>query len=210
MKKILLIAFMSFLFYAPFLAIKPIKNYYDYYENIAKKYECFPIETCQFDFNSDGKLDIFKIVDEPNEVWQHYYRLKIFVEENNQTKEILNIRFNPIKKNYYGTHLAIAEIHERKELVIYDTINKEQFFFWDGNQLSPIWDGKTISPGDELALWERSIQRAMYLEDDKGGFNEKSLIYKSITYIFGLYYLVLSIVIGITFYFQKKLNQKLS
>src|SRR5438128_1861380 len=114
MKKLLLIPFLLLLLYAPFLIIKKKGQYDQYYENIAKKYDCFPIETCKADFNGDGKMDIFTIVDEPNDVWQHYYRLKIFVEENNQSKEILNIRYDLIGNNY-RTHIAVFENYERKE-----------------------------------------------------------------------------------------------
>jgi len=207
MKKVLLITLSAFLLYAPFLAVKPIKNYYEFYEKIAEKYECYPIETCKVDFNGDGKLDIFTIVDEPNETWQHYYRLKIFIEEDNQTKEILNIRYILVDSKY-RTHVAIFENNPRKELVIYDTINKEKFFFWDGNQLSPIWNGKTQSI-DEIAISENLISKAMSMEDEMGSVDEKSAVNLTLSYLFGLYYFVLLTSFGMYFYFQKKLKQRL-
>jgi len=202
LNKILLIPFLFLLVYAPFLTVKPIKNYYRHYEEIARKYECYPIETCRADFNGDGKPDIFKIVDEPNELYRHYFRLKIFVEENNRPKEILDIRYDS-KDNTYRTHVAVAQIYERKELIIYDTINKEQFFCWNGEQLTPIWDGKTPSI-DELAVNEQNIRYAMSLNDDTGGFNQKIALDLTLTFLFALYYFVLAAAVGLYLYFRKR------
>ena len=80
MKKILLPIIIVFLFVAPFLIIKPIRNYYTHYKEIAKKYDCYPIESCKSDFNNDGKADIFSIINEPNGNEHYNYRLKIFVQ----------------------------------------------------------------------------------------------------------------------------------
>lgn len=208
MKKVLLIIFLLSLLYAPFIAIKPITNYYRMYADLAKKYECYPIEMCKSDFNGDGKTDFLMIVDEPNEIYQHYYRLKIFVEENNQPKEILDIRYDSIDGTY-RTHIALYENDGRKELIIYDTINNENFFFWDGDRLSPIWDGKTISPADERPMMEYEIRKGMSLEDDTEGLFKNMILQSTLLLMFGLYYFVLLITVGMYFYFQKKLKQNL-
>ena len=210
MKNFLLLMFLFLLVYAPFLASREINNYYERYEAIAKKYECYPVETCKADFNGDGKLDRFMLVDEPNEVYlKNYYRLKIYVEENNQPKEILNIRYDGID-NTYRTHIAVVEQFGEKKLIIYDTINKEQFYVWDGSRLSPIWDGKELDVSKERAILEREIQKAMALEDDTGGFNEKIMFRTSIYSHFVLYYLMLLTTVGIFLYFSRKSKPKLS
>lgn len=208
MKKVLLITFLLLLLYAPFIAIKPITNYYRSYGDLAKKYECYPIEMCEADFNGDGKKDIFTIVDEPNEIYQHYYHLKIFVEENDQPKEILNVRYDSTDNNF-RTHIALYQAEDRKELIIYDTINKENFFFWDGDRLSPIWDGKTISSGDERPMMELAIRKAMSLEDDTEGLFNNMILQPALLLLFGLYFFVLLTSAGMYFYFQKKLKQNL-
>lgn len=207
MKKALLIIFLLLFLYAPFIVVKPIPNYYRMYADLAKKYECYPIEMCKADFNGDGKIDLFTIVDEPNEIYRHYYWLKIFVEENNQPKEILNIRYDSIDDTY-RTHIALFEQNGRKELIIYDTINKEKFFFWDGERLSPIWDGKTISPGDERPTMEMEIRKAMSFEDDTESLFNNIILQPALLLLFGLYYFVLLMSVGMYFYFQKKLKQK--
>ena len=200
MKKILLIALLLSLLYAPFLAIKPIKNYYTYYESIAKKYDCYPIEICTSDFNNDGKADIFLIINEPNEKERYNYRLKVFVEQDNQIKEILNIKYDSTDGTL-RTHVAVFEENSQKKLLIYDTINTQQFFFWDGNQLSPT---------KERTQLETEIWKAMSLEDDTGGFNQKIALDLTLIPLFGLYYFLLLTTIGMYFYFQKKLKLKLS
>lgn len=206
MKKLLLISFLLFLVYAPFLAIRPIQNYYKYYETIAEKYDCYPIETCKADFNGDGEMDIFTIVDEPNEEYRHNYRLKIFTNENNQPREIFNIRYDSTDRTF-RTHIAVAESSERKQLIIYDTINVQQFYFWDGNKLSPISDDTNFILED---IHTREIWKAMSLEDDTGGFNQKMALDLTLIPLFGLYYLMLLTTIGTYFYFKKKTKLNLS
>jgi hypothetical protein len=200
MKKILLILFLLLLLYAPFLATKSIKSNYAYYESIAKKYDCYPIEICKSDFNNDGKADIFSVVNDPKEKERYNYRLKVFVEQNNQIKEILNIKYDQTD-NTLRTHVAVFEENGQKKLLVYDTINTQQFFFWDGNQLLPT---------NERTQLESEIWKALSLEDDTGGFNEKILFDSTLIPLFTLYYLLLSTTIGMYFYFQKKLKLKLS
>jgi len=201
-KKILLVLCLLFLFYAPFPIIEPIRVYYDGKEAIAKKYECYPVESCKADFNGDGKADIFTIADEPNEVFKHYYYLKIYVEENNQKKEILKIRYDLFRDNS-RTHIAIVERYDQKELIIFDPINKEQFFIWDGSRLSPLWNGKELSFENERAINERWISQAMGLGDVEGGLIEKKAIFTMLWCLFGLYYFVLSGSIGLFLYYSK-------
>ena len=194
MKKVLLVIFLLFLLYAPFLTVRPIKNYYQNYETIAKKYECYPIETCQADFNGDGKPDVFSRINEPNEKEGYFERLKIFVGNDNQTKEIFNSKYDHTD-NTFRTHIAVFEENGQKKLVVYDTINPEQFFCWDGNKLSPTLNRTQL----ELEIW-----KAMSLNDDTGGFNQKIAIDSTLIFIFGLYYFVLLASIGSYLYFTKK------
>lgn len=208
MKKIILPAFLLVLIYAPFAVSRQFTNYYERYEAIAKKYECYPVETCQADFNGDGKPDRFVMVDEPNDVYLHYYRLKIFIEENGVEKEILDLRYDQID-NTYRTHTAVVEQFGEKKLIIYDTVNKEPYYIWDGSRLAPVWDGKTPShPVIERAIHEREIRQAMALEDDTGGFNQKIMFQTSLYSLFALYYTMLSIAVGIYVYFTRRSKPK--
>jgi hypothetical protein len=182
------------LFVAPFLAVKPIYNYYSYYEEIARKYECYPIEKCSSDFNEDGKADIFSITNEPTGNERYNYRLKIFVDQKGANKEILNIKYDPTD-NTFRTHIAILEENGQKKLIIYDTINANQFFVWNGNKLAP---------SEKITLLEREIQQAMAYEDDTGGFRLRNAIDLTLIPVFGLYYFLLLISIGMYLYFNKK------
>jgi hypothetical protein len=200
MKKIVFVLLLLFLLVAPFLTVKPIKNYYKRYEEIARKYECYPIEKCVSDFNDDGKPDLITVVDEPNFQERFNYRLKIFVESSGEKKQILNVKYDPTD-NTLRTHVAVLEEGGTKKLVIYDTINSQQFFFWDG---------ETLSPSENLTVLEREIWNAMALEDDTGGFHQKIAIDLTLIPLFGLYYLVLFSSIGMCLYFRKKLKLHLS
>jgi len=196
MKKFLLITFLLFLLYAPFLTIKPIKNYYKAYEDIAKKYECYPIENCLADFNKDGKNDTFLTNNEPTQIERVNYRLKVLVDSDGKEKEILNVNYDHTD-NTLRTHVAVFEEDGKKKLIIYDTVNTEQFFFWDGNRLSPT---------PERTFLEREIWKAMSLEDDTGGFNQKIALDLTLIPLFGLYYIILLASIGIFIYFKKISN----
>jgi hypothetical protein len=207
MKVILQLMFLLAFVGAPFLATKGIFDYYGHYEALAKKYECYPVETCRADFNGDGKPDIFRVVDEPNDVYQHYYRLEIYIEENGAPKQILKIPFDNIDGTY-RTHIAVAEFYGEKTLIIFDTINKEPYYIWDGERLSPLWDGKEMNPRAERAIYEQSIRQAMALDDDMGGFNEKIMLKTSINSLLALYYLLLSVAAGIYFYCKQKSKLK--
>lgn len=205
MKKILFTLFFLILLYAPFLVVKSVSDYYEHHEKIAKKYECYPVETCRTDFNDDGKPDVFKIVDEPDKEFLHFYRLKIFVEESDRPKEILNIPYDSTD-NTYRTHVAVAQFFGRKELIVYDTISNEQFFYWNGERLASIRIGETDT-FDERAVYEQEIRRAMSINDDTGGFDLKIMILSTFKLFFGLYYFVLFAGVGLFFYSNKQKSE---
>lgn len=209
MKRVLQLIFLLALAGAPLLATKGIFNYYAHYEALAKKYECYPVETCRADFNGDGKPDVFKIVDEPNEVFLHYYWLEIYVEENGQPKQILKIRFDALD-NTFRTHVAVAELHGEQTLIVFDTLNKDPYYLWDGERLAPLGNGNEPSLHAERPVYEQQIRQAMALEDDMGGFNEKILLKTSLNSLFALYYLLLAAAAGSYFYDRKKSKLKLS
>lgn len=166
---------------APFFAVKPINNYYNRYEEIAREYECYPIKNCKFDFNDDGKFDSFLVANEPTQSENYNYRLKIHVETVEGLREIINLRYESTD-NTFRTHIAPFEEKGSKKLVIYDTLNLSQFFVWNGSQL--------VVQQNRTRL-EQDIWKAMSLEDDTGGFNEKTALDLTLIGLFCLYYFVL-------------------
>ncbi len=194
MRKFLLLFFLLFLFIAPLLTIKPVYNYYAYYENIAKKYDCYPIKNCSFDFNGDGKSELFSVVADSTEKEPFNFRLKIFIESDSNKKQILNVKYDPTD-NTFRTHVAAFEEAGTKKLTIYDTVNSQQFFVWNGEQ---------FLPSENPSVLEREIWKAMSLEDDTGGFNQKIGVDLILIFWFGIYYLVVVSVIGLVFYLKRK------
>jgi hypothetical protein len=180
------ILLLLFLCSAPFLAVKPVRNYYKYYEEIAKKYECYPVDDCKSDFDGDGKPDVFTDTE----------RLIILAG----SQQILNIKYDHTDGTF-RTHVAVFEEKDVKKLVVYDTINTEQFFYWDGNKLSPTKERTQL----EFEIW-----KAMSLNDDTGGFNEKINLDLIFMFIFGLYYFVLIGSVCMYIYFKRKLKLELS
>lgn len=190
MKKLFLVSILLFFFIAPFLVLLPTYNYYSHYKDVAKKYDCYPIETCQSDFDGDGNSDRFLIVDESNENERYNYKLKIFTGANN---EILNIKYETTD-NTLRTHIAVFEEKGQKKLIIYDTLNAEQFYHWNGEKLVAAKD---------ISNEEREIRKAMSLQDDTGGFRTRSLFELLLIPIFAIYYLLLFSTIGIIYYYKK-------
>jgi hypothetical protein len=87
---------------------------------------------------------------------------------------------------------------EEKHLVIYDTVNTQQVFAWDGARLSP-----TI----EQTIVENIVRHAMARRDEGGGSVEKELIDSAFFYLFCIYYFVLSIAVGLYFYAREIKNK---
>jgi hypothetical protein len=191
-KTIFLGLFFLLLLYLPFLAVSQIRTYDKYSDEFANRIECYPVETCRADFNRDGKNDVFTVVEEPNEMWlKNYYRLKIFAEQDGRPKEILNLRYSSFDTDY-RTHLAVVGFSdEEKHLVIFDTVNAQQVFAWDGTRLSPT---------TEQTIHENFVRNAMARRDEGGGAFEKEFIDSAFFYLFALYYFVLSIAVGLYFY----------
>lgn len=173
---------------APFVAIRPIQSFYQENHRRVKEYECYPVEECNFDFNGDSKAEVFQVEDRPSGDEYHNFRLVITTNDGMTRKEILNIKYDQTDGTF-RTHVAAFEENGRKKLVIYDTINTHQFFFWDGNRLSP---------SENMSFLERKIRSAMELEDDTGRA-QKSAVYFTIALFILFYYGV--IVVGIVGYF---------
>jgi len=182
---------------APFFVVGPINNHYNRYEEIAKEYECYPIEKCKFDFNGDGKFDSFSVVNEPTNAERYNYRLKIYVENGGLPREIINLRYDSTD-NTFRTHLAPFEESGIKKLVVYDTINPVQFFVWNGSELAV---------QQERSLLERDIWNAMSLEDDTGGRWTKFGLEITLIAFFGLYYFVLVAGTVLYIHLQRKLTK---
>jgi len=154
-------------------------------DRLAKIYECNPVDNCSFDLNGDGVVDKVKIITEPKEKAPYHSRVKIYVSEH--VTPDLNIE-NVHVDNTYRTHLAYIEENNLKKIVIYDTVNTDQFFHWNGS---------TLSPSSTPSYLEKRVRAAMAIGDDTGGFHtriifEFGFFYFSIVYYVGL---VLSIVI---------------
>lgn len=182
---------------APFIVVWPINNHYNRYEEIAKEYECYPIEQCKFDFNGDGKFDSFSVINEPTNAERYNYRLKIHVENGELQQEIINLSYDSTD-NTLRTHLAPFEEKGVKKLVVYDTINPVQFFVWNGSELAA---------QQKRSLLERDIWNAMSLEDDTGGRWTKFGLELTLLVFFGLYYFVLVVGLALSLHLQKKLTK---
>jgi len=187
---------LAALFVAPFLAVLPIYNNYNRYERIAKEYECYPIETCKFDFNGDDKFDLFSVINEPTPSERYNYRLKIQVETVKGLNEVLNIRYG-LTDSTLRTHTSPFEESGVKKLVVYDTVNTCQFFVWNGSEL--------VAQQNRTQL-EQDIWEAMSLEDDTGRSNKIALDLTLIA-LFGLYYFVLIAGTTLCFHLQRKLTK---
>jgi len=196
MKKYFLVSILSFFFIAPFLVLLPTYNYYRHFKEVAKKHECYPIETCQTDFDGDGNSDRFLIVNEPNENERYNLKLKIFTGANN---EILDIKYDSTD-NSLRTHIAVFEENGQKKLVIYDTLNSEQYYHWNGAKLVPAKD---------ISNQEREIRKAMSLQDDTGGFRTRGVLELLLIPIITIYYLLLFSTIGIIYYYKNSKSKLL-
>lgn len=196
-KKITVVFFTCLLAAAPLFLVYKFYRYYDRYDEIAKKYECYPFADCNADFDRDGIRDWIENVDEPKG-GDHDFRLKFFLNDKGQKREILNIRYDNTDGTF-RTHVALLEEKGISKVVIYDTNNQGQFYYWDRQRLSP-------RENPSLLEWE--IRTAMGLSDDTGRA-ERRLFELLWIPLLGLYYLLLAITIGCVVHYRRKLNTRL-
>jgi hypothetical protein len=193
-KKITAVFFTCLLAAAPLFAVYKFYRYYARYDEIARKYECYPFANCNADFNQDGIRDWIETVYEPKN-GEHNYRLKFFLNNKGQTREILNIRYENTDGSF-RTHVALLEEQGISKVVIYDTNNQGQYYYWDGQRLS-----LTERPSPV----EMEIRTAMGLRDDTGRAQILQFELLGIP-VLGLYYLLLAITIGCVVHYRRKLN----
>lgn len=139
-----------------------VKRDYERLDRLADSHECYPFETCTFDLNGDGTLDHVEISSEPTELDRYHSRLKVFVSPS-QPDPALNVEYVHVDGTF-RTHLAYLEEAGVKKIVLYDTLNPQQFFSWNGSELV-----SSTSP----TYLETQIRDAMALRDDTGGFNTR-------------------------------------
>lgn len=193
-KKIAVVFFTCLLAAAPLFAVYKFYCYYARYDEIARKFECYPFENCNADFNQDGVRDWIEKVYEPKG-GQHDYRLKFLLNDKGQTKEVLNIRYENTDGSF-RTHAALLEEGGISKVVIYDMNNQGQYYYWDGQRLS-------LSEGPSPL--EMEIRTAMGLRDDTG--RDQLWLFELLWIpILGLYYLMLAITIGCVVHYRRKLN----
>ena len=193
-KKITVVFFTCLLAGAPLFAVHKFDRYYAGYDEIARKYECYPFANCNADFNQDGIRDWVENVNETKGA-EHTFRLKFFLNDKGHTREVLNIRYENTDGSF-RTHVALLEEQGVSKVVIYDTNNQGQYYYWDGQRLS-----LTESP----SMLEMDIRTAMGLRDDTGR-GQLRLFEVLWIPVLGLYYLMLAIMIGCVVHYRRKLN----
>lgn len=166
-------------------------------DRLSRKYECDPVDKCSFDLNSDGAFDRIEISIEPTHDDPYYARLKLYVSEGIAQPD-LNIEKVHVDGTF-RTHLAYLEENGIKKIVVYDTVNPVQFFYWDGSKLSP------SSQPSEL---ERRVREAMTLGDDTGGFNQRIFFELSLAAFCFAYYFVLILVITIYLFWRRSTRSR--
>ncbi len=171
-------------FLIPVIVGACLLGYARYYRSIAKTFDCYPVEGCRWDIDGDGVIDRLNLATEPIQNDLHHTRLKIFISSNDYKQESLNIEYVHID-NSLRTHVAfLVEGHGRK-LVIYDTANEDQFFYWDGRQFQPHLNPSTL---------EETVRTAMALQDDTGGHHTQILVGLAFVATSIVYYLLLLLV----------------
>lgn len=185
---------------APLVISFTIQREYAHYDALAKRYDCYPFLKCNANFDRDEVRDLIEVVDKPSGEGSHNFRLKFFLIKQGSREEILDLEYNNADDTF-RTHVALFEEHSASRVIIYDTVNPDQYYYWDGKKLAPNHD-----PQPE----EKEIRKAMALSDEAGG------LYKRIVFeLFGvpllaLYYFFLSVIlIGISFYYLKYVRIKL-
>ena len=182
----------------PVLIWVAVNRNYARLDHLARTYECYPVETCLFDLNSDGVVDRIETSAEPTKDDPYQYRLKIYLS-NTVSQPALNLEKVHVD-NTFRTHLAYLEENGIKKIVVYDTVNPDQFFYWDGSKLLP------ATRPSEL---EQRIRAAMALGDDTGGFNERIFFELGFTALCFAYYFVLILVVAIYWFWRRSRTRKL-
>ncbi len=182
----------------PIIVFFSIKYHFEYYDSLGKKYDCYPIKDCKFDINGDSITDFVETVDESTRNDKFNYRLKVFLNENNAKKEILNLKYEPTD-NTYRTHIAFVIENDKRKIVIYDTLNEHQFFYWNG---------QFLKHNDSPSPKEKQIRKALGYNDDTGGFRTKIFYPFFIIPMMFVYYFILFLV-SIIYYYKKLTNNDL-
>lgn len=169
-------------------------GYYYHYEKLAEIYDCYPIEKCKFDIDGDSVNDSVKIENDKEKDNFYNYRLKVFLKKESQEIEVLNIKYEPTD-NTYRTHFGFFVEDDARKFVIYDTINENQFFYWNGQELIP-----SQLPSN----FEREVRKSFYYNDDTGGFHTKGLVIVGVFILSIIYYVIFATVLAYYFYFKKR------
>ncbi|MDI1241203.1 MAG: hypothetical protein PSX80_04705 [bacterium] len=159
-------------------------GYARYYGSIAKTHDCYPVENCRWDVDGDGVIDRLTLTTEPNLTDLRDTRLRIFISSNNHKREVLNIEYVHID-NSLRTHVAFFVEGQARKLVIYDTANENQFFYWDGQRFQPHTNPSTL---------ETTVRKAMALQDDTGGHHTQILVGLAFVATSIVYYLLILLV----------------
>jgi hypothetical protein len=160
-------------------------------DELVKKYECYPLDTCAADFNEDGLPARFEVA--------RTYPVSgdLIVIDGN--KEVLRLTYDHTDRTL-RTHTAICRENDKTHLLIYDGASQKPplraVYEWDGEKLV----------GVKPAGIEAEILSAMAAYDDTGGWNDRTVFrpIKRMLYL-GAYYVVFIVSVGIALY--KKLRR---
>lgn len=197
MKRTLNITFFILLLFAPLFIYLELSGNYKNYDKIAAKYECYPVETCLADFNNDGNQDLITRLDN-RKYGKYESRFVVYLKTDEGLKEILNLEYVAVDGSF-RTHAAINKENEKAHLIIYDTVNPHQYFVWNGEKLIP-----TLP-----TLTDMEIRKAMSLNDDTGGFDDKIFFDFTAVFFSAIYYIIFFIIVTVV-YFRNKTSNKLS
>lgn len=179
---------------APLVLFVSVKIYFDTKSALADKYECYPFEACIADFDNDGLPDSIEMQSDQVVDSNLTYRLKFFTNQAAGKTEVLNIQCNKTDGSF-RTHVALLSEEGRQKVVIYDTINEEQYFFWNGEKFVP-----STNP----SLLERDIRYSLGLNDDTGGMHIKILLVVAFIPLSALYYFALFITAAVLIYRRRR------
>jgi len=195
MRRKILIFAIFVLAVGPLLISLSVKRYYESHEQLAGKYECYPFNTCNVDFNSDGVPDSIA----PNGKYTHDLRLKFFLNQENSKTEILDLKYDSTDGTF-RTHVAPLVEDGVSKVVIYDTYDQGQYYFWDGEKLALNYKPSAL---------EKQVRTAMSLRDDTGGMPIKIIVTIFSPLILYFYYLLFVAAIGSVIFYRKYLRPSL-
>lgn len=203
MKKITLISIFIIPIILLSFAFYKFKQSYEFYDHLGKQYDCYPFEECNFDVDGDSKTDIIKIVNDSKKEGVYNHRLKLFLQKEVPQK-VLDIKYNATDGTL-RTHIAFLVENNKRKIIIYDTINENQFFYWSG---------KKLEISNNPSFKEKQIRQALAYNDETGGFYRKSFFTKGLAYplFIGsllIYLSLLTLLALVYFYFTKYRNKSL-